>query len=89
MIRITTQALSTHTVVTIDGWAEDLDLKEIQRVRRALKGKVLLNLRGLDGCVPEGIRILQDWVDAGGQLEATTPYLDMMLKAAKPKRPAH
>ena len=67
--------------MTIDGRVTELDVKEIQRVRKALKGDVVLNLRGLDGCVPGGIGLLRAWLEAGAQLQAATPFMDMILKA--------
>ena len=82
LIRITTQTEGDHTVVTIDGRATESDLGEVRRVRKALKGAVALNLRGLDGCAPVGIRLLRDWLDAGARLEAATPFLEMALKDA-------
>ena len=50
MIRITTQKEKNGTVVTIDGQVAESDLGEIRRVRKSVKGAVVLNLRGLDAC---------------------------------------
>jgi hypothetical protein len=80
LIRITTQKEENRTVVTIDGRATESDLGEIRRVRKALKGAVDLNLRGLEMCAPGGIRLLRDWMDAGAQLQDATPFLEMTLK---------
>ncbi len=80
LIRITTQTEGDHTVVTIDGRATESDLGEIRRVRKALKGAVALNLRGLDVCAPGGIRLLRDWLDEGARLQDATPFLEMTLK---------
>jgi hypothetical protein len=60
----------------------DSDLGEIRRVRKVLKGLVVLNLRGLDTCVPVGIWLLRDWLDAGARLQDATPFLEMALKDA-------
>ena len=87
MIRITTQSGSTQTVVTIDGYAEDADLREIERVRRGLKGDVRLNLRGLNACVPDGIQVLRAWIHAGARLDVATPYLELAL-TAPPREPS-
>jgi hypothetical protein len=87
MIRITIQSKQNHTVVIIDGRVTESDLKEIQRVRKALKGDVSLDLRGLDGCAPVGIRLVRAWLDAGAQLEAATPFLEMILKDPSSSRP--
>jgi hypothetical protein len=80
LIRITMQTEGNDTVVTIDGRATESDLGEIRRVRKALKGAVALNLRGLDVCLPSGIRLLRDWLDAGARLKDATPFLEMTLK---------
>ena len=80
LIRITTQTEGDHTVVTIDGRATESDLGEIRRVRKALTGAVVLNLRGLDVCSAGGIRLLRDWLDGGAGLQAATPFLEMTLK---------
>jgi hypothetical protein len=82
LIRITTQAEGDHTVVTIDGRATESDLGEIRRVRKALKGAVVLSLRGLDACTPLGIRLLREWMDAGARLQDATPFLELTLKDA-------
>jgi hypothetical protein len=80
LIRITTQSKGNRTTVTIDGRATESDVKEIQRVRKAVKGEVVLNLRGLDACEPAGIRLLRAWLDAGARLQDATPFLEMVLK---------
>ena len=80
MIRITTQRKEKGTVVTIDGQVAESDLGEIRRVRKAIKGAVLLNLRGLNSCAVGGVRVLRDWLDAGARLQAATPFLKMILK---------
>jgi hypothetical protein len=79
VIRITTQSKQNQTVVTIDGRATESDLKEIQRVRKAVKGEVVLSLRGLDACETAGIRLLRAWLDAGARLQDATPFLEMVL----------
>ncbi len=83
MIRITTHHESLHTVVTIEGWLMAADLPALRRARRSVRGAVALNLGGLDTCVEEGIRLLQDWLDAGAQLDAATPFLRMVLQDRK------
>jgi hypothetical protein len=80
MIRITTQTEGKRTLVTIDGRVAESDLGEIRRVRKALKGEVFLNLRGLEACAVGGVRVLREWLDAGAQLQAATPFLEMILK---------
>jgi len=82
VIRITTRSEGNHTVVTVDGRATESDLGEIRRVRKAVKGAVVLSLRGLDVCAPGGIRLLRDWLDAGARLQDATPFLEMTLKDA-------
>lgn len=80
MIRITTQRQKKGTVVTIDGQLADSDLREIKRVRKRVKGKVFLDLRGLETSAVGGIRDLQVWLDAGARLQCATPFLEMILK---------
>jgi hypothetical protein len=80
LIRITTQSKGNRTLVTIDGQATESDVKEIQRVRKAVKGEVVLSLRGLDTCEPAGIRLLRAWLNAGARLQDATPFLEMVLK---------
>jgi hypothetical protein len=60
------------------------DVKEIQRVRKAVKGGVVLNLRGLVACAPAGIRFLRAWMGAGARLRDATPFLEMVLKEPSP-----
>ncbi len=52
MIRISIEAKSTHTVVAIDGYVDQADLRQIERVRKELSGEVHLNLLGLEGSAP-------------------------------------
>jgi hypothetical protein len=80
LIRITTRKEEKNTTITIDGQATEMDLAEIRRVRRGVKGAVDLNLRGLDLCSPAGIRLLRDWLDAGARLQSATPFLEMALR---------
>ena len=80
MIRITTQREKNGTVVTIDGRLADSDLREVQRVRKSVKGKAFLNLRGLEECAAGGIQALRAWLDAGAELQSATPFLEMILK---------
>jgi len=80
LIRITIQTEGKDTIVTIDGRATESDLGEIRRVRKALKGAVVLKLRGLDVPAPVVIRLLRDWLDAGARLQDATPFLEMTLK---------
>lgn len=80
MIRITTQKEKNGTVVTIDGQVAESDLGEIRRVRKSVTGAVVLNLRGLDACAVGGVRLLREWLAAGAQLQAATPFLQMILK---------
>ena len=70
MIRITTQKEKNGTVVTIDGQVAESDLGEIRRVRKSVKGAVVLNLRGLDACAVGGVRVLREWLDAGARLQS-------------------
>ena len=83
MIRITIYHKPSHTVVTIDGRLTAADLREIRRVRKSVSGAVALDLGGLDTCAQDGIRLLQDWLDAGAQLDAATPFLRMVLQDRK------
>ena len=80
VIRITTQATDRGTVVTIDGWVAESDLKEIRRVRESVKGRVALSLRGLNACAAGGVELLRAWLDAGANLQDATPFLEMILK---------
>jgi hypothetical protein len=80
MIRITTQRQQSHTVIAIDGELTTADLGEIRRVRKSVKGKVILKLGGLNTCALEGIRVMRDWLDAGARLSSATPFLHLMLK---------
>jgi hypothetical protein len=80
MIRITTHLEPSYTVVTIDGRLTAADFSEIRRVRRSVRGAVALDLDGLDVCARDGIRLLQDWLDAGARLDAATPFLRMVLQ---------
>ena len=83
MIRITTHQEPAHTVVTIDGRLTAADFSEIRRVRQSVSGAVALDLGGLDACAEDGIRLLQDWLDAGARLDAATPFLRMVLQDRK------
>lgn len=80
MIRITTYHQPSHTMVTIEGRLTAADLRAIRRVRQAVHGAVALDLGGLDACARDGIRLLQDWLDAGARLETATPFLRMVLQ---------
>ncbi len=80
MIRITTRQEESHTVVTIDGQLMPADLAEVRRVRKSIKGNVLLKLGGLNTCVDEGIRVLRDWLNAGARLSSATPFLQLVLE---------
>lgn len=80
MIRITTHHKPSHTMVTIEGWLTAADLRAIRRVRQSVSGAVALDLGGLDTCARDGIRLLQDWLDAGARLDAATPFLRMVLQ---------
>jgi hypothetical protein len=80
MIRITTQKEKNGTVVTIDGQVAESDLREIRRMRKSVAGAVFLNLRGLEDCAAGGVRVLQEWLDAGAQLQEANPFLQMVLK---------
>jgi len=83
MIRITTHHEPARTVVTIEGRLMAADLRAIRQVRQSVSGAVALNLGGLDACAQDGIRLLQDWLDAGAQLDAATPFLRMVLQDRK------
>lgn len=83
MIRITTRHKPSHTMVIIEGWLTAADLRAIRRVRRSVRGAVALDLSGLDACAKDGIRLLQDWLDAGARLDAATPFLRMVLQDRK------
>jgi hypothetical protein len=80
VIRITTQQEKSHTVITIDGQLTAADLGEIRRVRRSVRGKVVLKLGGLNVCADDGIRLLQEWLHAGAQLDNANPFLRMLLE---------
>ena len=80
MIRITLQQEKAHTLVTIDGQLTASDVGEIQRFRDSVQGKVLLRLGGLSVCADDGVRLLQDWLQAGAQLENANPFLRMVLE---------
>ena len=82
LIRITTERKDQGTVVTIDGQLAESDLGEVRRVRKTVKGAVLLNLRGLEVCAPGGVRDLRSWLEAGAQLQDANPFLQMVLKDA-------
>jgi hypothetical protein len=82
MIRITTQKEKNGTIVTIDGQVAESDLREIRRVRKSVTGAVFLNLRGLEDCAAGGVRVLQEWLDAGAHLQEANPFLQMILKDA-------
>lgn len=83
MIRITTHHEPSHTLVIIDGQLTTADLRAIRRVRKAVSGAVALDLGGLDTCARAGIRLLQDWLDAGARLDVATPFLRMVLHDRK------
>ena len=83
MIRITTHHQPSHTMVTIEGRLTAADLHAIRRVRQSVCGAVALDLGGLDTCARDGIRLLQDWLDAGARLDAATPFLRMVLQDRK------
>ena len=83
MIRITTHHEPLQTVVTIEGRLMAADLHALRRVRRSVRGAVTLDLGGLDACARDGIRLLQDWLDAGAHLDAATPFLRMVLQDRK------
>lgn len=80
MIRITTHPEPSHTVVTIAGRLTAADFLEVRRARESIGGPVALDLAGLDTCARDGIRLLQDWLDAGACLDAATPFLRMVLR---------
>lgn len=82
VIRITTQKTGRGTVVTIDGRVAESDLEEIRRVRKSVRGRVTLNLRGLDGGTAGGVELLRAWLGAGAKLQDATPFLEMILKDA-------
>lgn len=79
MIRITVQPKDNHTLVTIDGRAEESDLKEIRRIRKSVEGDVILNLKELAGCDAEGVQFLRSWLEAGAKLQEATPFMRMIL----------
>lgn len=83
MIHITTHHKPSHTVVIIEGQLTTADLRAIRRVRKAVSGAVILDLGGLETCTREGIRLLQDWLDAGARLDVATPFLRMVLQDRK------
>ena len=83
MIRITTRHEPVRAVVTIDGRLTVADLRAIRQVRKSMGGMVTLDLGGLDACAEDGIRLLQDWLDAGAQLNTATPFLRMVLQDRK------
>ena len=83
MIRITTHHELSHTVVTIDGRLTAADFPEVRRAHESIGGAVALDLAGLDTCARDGIRLLQDWLDAGACLAAATPFLRMVLRDRK------
>ena len=80
MIRITIHHKPSHTMVTIEGRLTAADLRAIRQVCRSVRGAVALDLGGLDACTRDGIRLLQDWLDAGARLGAATPFLRMVLQ---------
>lgn len=83
MIHITTHHKPSHTVVIIEGQLMTADLRAIRRVRKAVSGAVILDLGGLETCTREGIRLLQDWLDAGARLDVATPFLRMVWQDRK------
>ncbi|MDS4022958.1 MAG: hypothetical protein RKR03_21005 [Candidatus Competibacter sp.] len=83
MIRITIHPELSHTVVTIDGQLTAADFPEVRRARESIGGAVALDLDGLDASARAGIRLLQDWLDAGACLDAATPFLRMVLQDQK------
>ncbi len=80
MICITTHHRLSHTIVSISGWLTVSDWPVIRQVRESVSGAVVLDLGGLETCSREGVQLLQDWLDAGARLDATTPYLQMVLR---------
>ena len=80
VIRITIQPADQQTVVNIDGRVAESDLNEIRRIRKAVKGEVVLNLGGLDACAAGGVELLQSWLKAGALLQDATPFLRMILE---------
>ena len=84
MVRITTQTEGKRTIVAIDGQVTEADLKEIQRVRNSITGAVVLNLRGLDACAAGGVNLLRAWLETGAELQAATPFMEMILKDPSP-----
>lgn len=80
MIRISTRSEGGRTLVDIAGQLTELDLAEVRRARRATTGEVDLTLRDLDGCAPEGIRLVREWLAAGAHLRSATPFLAMVLR---------
>jgi hypothetical protein len=83
VIRITARKEQSHTVIAIDGELTTADIGEIRRIRKSVKGKVVLKLRGLNACAVEGIRVLRDWLNTGDKLSNATPFLQVMLKSTK------
>jgi hypothetical protein len=80
VIRVTTRKEDSRTVVIIDGQLQSTDLAEVQRVRKSMPGKILLELNGLTGCADDGVRFLRDWLTNGAQLGHAATFLRMVLE---------
>ena len=85
MIRITIEQEEEGTAVIIDGELTADDLPEVQRVRSALGGAVVLQLGGLTVCGDEGVRELRSWLADGARLRDADLFLRMVLDG-EPKR---
>ena len=81
MIRITTQAGEAgRVVVTIDGCLSDEDVEQVRAFRKKAGQGVCLNLRGLDICLPAGIRVVKAWLAAGALLKESTPFHRLLVQ---------
>lgn len=83
MICITMCHQLSHTIVSISGRLTASDWPIIRQTRESVSGAVVLDLGGLETYSREGVQLLQDWLDAGASLDATTPYLQMVLRDRK------
>lgn len=79
-VRITTMAHRDGSLVKIDGWLQQIDVGELQRLLRTLEGPVALDLTDLQSADQEAIGMLRELLEVGVELRAASPYIELLLR---------
>jgi hypothetical protein len=80
MVNLELSKREDETVLAISGRLLGSDLAELQRMRPAISGPVMLSFRDLLSADEENLRELRDWIAHGARTQGASPYLQLLLE---------